>query len=285
MNHRHHTILKMSLLLFVILLSFFLIFLGLRNPARADFIPQPNPPGFDAPDDPNYHCPQGYFFEGNWEKENGPGRCTLMTCQNNHWLPQCTSSENSQNSQQVPSTAGTQSCSYTVPDPPSLVPQGPPLTCPNTLTCWASVLTMMLSYRDHQSYTIDTVMKTIGQVYASMYNSNNGLDVAELIQIANKLGLTGLTASGTLTQDDIKDMLQTYGPIIIITAKNPRDLSTLHAQIIIGINEDCNSVDQSATELITLDPLDPNEGNPVTQDITALQTELGNGGIIMHLTR
>ena len=105
---------------------------------------------------------------------------------------------------QVPSTAGT-SASYTVPDPPSLVPQV------STLTCWASALTMMLSYRDHFSYSVDSVLKMLGQVYVDKYNNNQGLALDEFIQISNRLGLTGFSES--LDPDEIRNMLQSYGPL------------------------------------------------------------------------
>ncbi|HJT46960.1 MAG TPA: hypothetical protein VJ729_02170 [Nitrososphaeraceae archaeon] len=58
---------------------------------------EPNPPGFDAPDpeiDPDFHCPPGYFFEGNHEYQNGPARCTLMTCENHSDLPGCSENGN-----------------------------------------------------------------------------------------------------------------------------------------------------------------------------------------------
>jgi GH24 family phage-related lysozyme (muramidase) len=92
MNHNGKTALKMPLLPFVMVLFFSPIILGLTKPVWADFIPEQNPPGFDAPDPeqvPNFNCPQGYFFEGNHEYQNGPGRCTLMTCQNHSDLPGC----------------------------------------------------------------------------------------------------------------------------------------------------------------------------------------------------
>jgi hypothetical protein len=59
--------------------------------------------GFDAPDpeqNPNFNCPKGYFFEGNHERQNGPARCTLMTCQNHSDL--CT--DDNANTQQIPNT-------------------------------------------------------------------------------------------------------------------------------------------------------------------------------------
>jgi len=102
---------------------------------------EPNPPGFDAPDpevDPNFHCPPGYFFEGNHERQNGPARCTMMTCENHSDLPGCTDDGNT-NSQQIPIPGGTQSCSFRVPDAPSLVPQGQ--FC-SSKTCWASAIAM-----------------------------------------------------------------------------------------------------------------------------------------------
>ena len=58
---------------------------------------EPNPPGFDAPDDPNFNCPPGFFFEGNHERQNGPSRCTMMTCQNHSDLPGCNDDTHTRN--------------------------------------------------------------------------------------------------------------------------------------------------------------------------------------------
>jgi hypothetical protein len=142
------------------------------------------------------------FFEGNHERQNGPARCKLMTCENHSSLPGCTEDGNT-NSRQVPAPGGTQSCSFTLSDAPSLVPQGQ--FCSSN-TCWASTLTMMLSYRDHQGYSTDTVLKMLGPVYVDKYKNNQGLTQDEFIQITTRLGLTG--QSGFLDLDEIRDMLQ-----------------------------------------------------------------------------
>ncbi len=65
---------------------------------------EPNPPGFDAPDpevDPNFNCPDGYFYEGNHEIQNGPDRCTLFTCENRSDLPGCTENDNTYTNNQI----------------------------------------------------------------------------------------------------------------------------------------------------------------------------------------
>lgn len=283
MNHNYNTTLIMSVLVCIILLSSIPILLELRSPAKADFIPEPNPPGFDAPDPekyPNYNCPPGYFFEGNHEYINGPGRCTLMTCQNHSYL--CTDSNTG--TQQVPSTVGT-SCSYTVPDPPSLVPQDQ--ICYD-LTCWASTLTMMLSYRDHQSYSVDAVLKALGQVYVDKYNNNkqgnDGLSFDEFIQISSRLGLTGF--SGASDPDQIRSMLQSYGPLMVVAPEDPNNPGALHARLIIGISADCNDPTNDNTELIMLDPSNLNNGNPISELFDTFNQKSyasSNGGVWMHL--
>jgi hypothetical protein len=235
-----------------------------------------------APDpevDPNFHCPPGYFFEGNHERQNGPARCTLMTCENHSSLPGCTEDGNT-NSRQVPAPGGTQSCSFTVSDAPSLVPQGQ--FCSSN-TCWASALTMMLSYRDHQSYSTDTVLKMLGPVYVDKYKNNQGLTQDEFIQITTRIGLTG--QSGFLDLDEIKDMLQKYGPIMIVDAENSNNPSILHARVIIGVREDCTDSNLNDAELTILDPLNPNSGNPIGEnfDITLSKFESSPWHIIIHL--
>jgi hypothetical protein len=273
MDHKAHTTLIMPVFLFIVILSFsFLVFTSsgvIRKASAYTF----SGPGFDCPtEDGSCNCPQGYFMEGNPDR-NGWPHCTLSTCQNHSDL--CTGTVTGP---QVPSTAGT-SCSYTVPDPPSLVPQV------STLTCWASALTMMLSYRDHFSYSVDSVLKMLGQVYVDKYNNNQGLALDEFIQISNRLGLTGFSES--LDPDEIRNMLQSYGPLMIVAADNPKNPSSLHARLIIGINADCNDPTNDNPELIMLDHSNSNNGNPVSQLFDIFNEKFyapsNGGGIVMHI--
>jgi peptidase M23-like protein len=90
---------------------------------------EPNPPGFDAPDpeqNPNFNCPHGYFFEGNHENPNGPGRCTLMTCQNHSDL--CTDDRASGANTQEQCNPRMQSCMPENCDPN--IQSCQPIVCP-----------------------------------------------------------------------------------------------------------------------------------------------------------
>ena len=82
MDHKAHTTLIMPLFLFIVILSFsFLVFTSsgvIRKASAYTF----SGPGFDCPtEDGSCNCPQGYFMEGNPDR-NGWPHCTLSTCQN-----------------------------------------------------------------------------------------------------------------------------------------------------------------------------------------------------------
>jgi len=46
---------------------------------------------------------------------------------------------------------------------------------PSSDTCWATVATIMMSWRDKVSYTIVAVMKKAGPAYENKFASNDGL--------------------------------------------------------------------------------------------------------------
>jgi hypothetical protein len=139
-------------------------------------------------------------------------------------------------------------------------------------SCWVSALAMMLSYRDRQSYSINTVLDMLGQTYVDKYKSNQGLTRDEFIQITTRLGLAG--QSGFLEYDEIRDMLQKYGHIMIVDAENPNNPSSLHARLIMGVREDCTDSNPNDAELIILDPLDKNNGKPIAENFDVTSSKL-----------
>ena len=169
------------------------------------------------------NCPEGQVL---WGHGTNAGKCVRYYCgengdhdPNGNCIP-CSEGKYLENggsceagnqgiSNQLPATSGTTSCSYIVPDPPSLVPQGQ--FC-YSLTCWAAALTMMLSYRDHHIYTVDAVTKMFGQNYVDKANNNQGLSFYEFVRLGNSLGLIG-QSSQFLDPDSLKDMLQKYGQL------------------------------------------------------------------------
>ena len=135
---------------------------------------------------------------------------------------------------------------------------------------------MMLSYKYHTSYSIEAVLDMLGQTYVEKYRDNQGLPVDELIQISNRLGLT-VKSIQSLDANEISDLLQRQGPVMIIDAEDPNSPLSLHARIIIGISGDCN--DNSNADLIILDPLEPNNGIAIYEPLDLTNDKLGQNGV------
>jgi hypothetical protein len=141
-----------------------------------------------------------------------------------------------------------------------------------------AAITMMLSYRDHFSYTTDAVLAMIKSQYRNEFEKNQALTQDEFVTLVTDLGFTGQTAF--IDPDSIKNMLERDGPVLVITSSG----KMLHARVIIGIVQDCNDKDPNKSKLLILDPLDPNNGNPISETFGLFNDEFvaGNGHVI-HL--
>ena len=68
--------------------------------------------------------------------------------------------------------------SYTVPGDISVVAQ------PTGMSCWAAVTTMLMSWKDKVSYTIESCMDAIGPDYRKIYDDDKGLDPGKVQDFA-----------------------------------------------------------------------------------------------------
>ncbi|MEL7000464.1 MAG: papain-like cysteine protease family protein, partial [Pseudomonadota bacterium] len=55
----------------------------------------------------------------------------------------------------------------------------PAISQPSSLSCWATVGTMMLSWKEQMSMTIGAAMERVGQPYANYFTNNRVLPWAE----------------------------------------------------------------------------------------------------------
>lgn len=140
---------------------------------------------------------------------------------------------------------------YTVP---GLVPA---LAQPSDNTCWATSATMMVSWHDNASYTIEQVMDMAGQVYRDKFTSDQGLASSEKADFLAALGLQGEPPMD-YTVDGLLSLLQSYGPLWATTDEDPSEDFAIHARIITGMSGD-GSVD--GTFLQINDPADGQQHN------------------------
>jgi hypothetical protein len=134
----------------------------------------------------------------------------------------------------------------------------PVIAQPNSMACWATVTTMMMSWKQKQSFTIETAMDSLGSDFRKLFDENTGLAPERLQELATAAGMI-IEYQKCETPDSILQLLQSYGPIRIgddenVSAKtndDPTSNMVRHARIIKGIYGDG---DASNTYLKIIDP-------------------------------
>lgn len=131
-----------------------------------------------------------------------------------------------------------------------------PLKQDNPNSCWATVATMMLRWKDSANYSIEDVLNKAGTKYLNYYNQKEVLPVNEKDDFISSLGMSG-EPLGTYTAENYRDLLLAYGPLWVTTDADESKGFSSHAKIITGLSEDLESI-----ELI-----DPAQGKKVIQSV------------------
>jgi hypothetical protein len=134
--------------------------------------------------------------------------------------------------------------SYFVPDADII----PVIAQPKNMACWATVATMLFSWKDKVCYSIETAMDSIGQEFRQIYEDNTGLFPDKIESFANASGVT-IEWPVCGTPESILGLLKDYGPIIIIDDEDPSTAFCIHARMITGIFGDGTS-EQSFVRII-----------------------------------
>jgi hypothetical protein len=113
------------------------------------------------------------------------------------------------------------------------------LAQPSTMACWATVYTMMKSWNDQLSYSIESAVENVAHKYGDYYRNNTGLPSSEFGPFLMAAGMThepmeNLTIDGWLGQ------LQSNGLIWVGTLAGVSPGTGLHSRIIEGISGDGN---------------------------------------------
>ncbi len=121
--------------------------------------------------------------------------------------------------------------SYTVP---GLVA---PLRQPSGMVCWATVTTMMISWRRQQSLSIETAIGDIGQTWLQKFRNNQGLAADEKIPFLQAAGFQ-FEYPQSLSIVGWEQILRQYGPIWVTTDEDPSVGFAIHARIMSAIRGD-----------------------------------------------
>src|SRR5262245_45198225 len=141
-----------------------------------------------------------------------------------------------------------------------------PLAQPSGMTCWATVTTMMMMWRDQMSITIPTALGRAGAAYVTKFNNNQGLTAAEKAAFLAAAGLT-YEYPQSLTAGGWEALLRRYGPLWVTTDENPGAGFSIHARIMTGIHGDGTDAGTS------LDIVDPNGGRTYKENLGAFRTK------------
>ena len=115
----------------------------------------------------------------------------------------------------------------------------PVIAQPKSMACWATVTTMMLSWKKTQSFTIETAMDSLGSDFRKIFDDNSGLAPDRIQDLATASGMT-IEYQKCETPDSILQYLQSYGPVGIVDNEVPSDATPvfIHMRIIRGIYGD-----------------------------------------------
>lgn len=105
------------------------------------------------------------------------------------------------------------------------------------MTCWATVTTMMMEWRDNQSMSIDTAIGRVGSTWLAKFTANRGLGSSEKGMF---LAAAGLMAEPPMCYsiEGWLQLLRTYGPLWVTTDEDPSADFAIHARIIVAIEGD-----------------------------------------------
>jgi hypothetical protein len=129
----------------------------------------------------------------------------------------------------------------------------PELAQPDTMACWATVYTMLYSWRRDSSTTMETAVGDVGTRWLSKLKANQGLSVEEKVDFIADAGLVAEPPMNPSIQG-WADMITNYGPLWVTTDEGPGKGWAIHARIIVGMTGN------GTAEGTTLDIIDPNGG-------------------------
>jgi hypothetical protein len=142
---------------------------------------------------------------------------------------------------------------------PGTVPQ---VRQPKSMDCWATVTTMLVSWKQQSSTSIENVISAIGPVYRDMFDRNTGLPTSETAAFFVAAGLQSEPAMN-YTLEGWEGLLRRYGPLWVTTDERSGPSFSLHARVMVGIEGD------GTPEATTIHFIDPADGQAYSERFPA----------------
>lgn len=142
----------------------------------------------------------------------------------------------------------------------------PPLQQPTPTVCWATVATMMMSWHDQMSYTIDGAMSRAGTQYQTMVANDQGLLGRDKPAFLTAVGLRS-EYPADYTVEGFASLIAAYGPLWITTDESPNQNFAIHARIVTGMSGD-GTMDGTMLQIV-----DPADGTVHTESYNTFMTK------------
>jgi uncharacterized protein YycO len=132
---------------------------------------------------------------------------------------------------------------FSVPVNYQLPNEVPAIRQPSSMTCWATVTTMMMSWLDGKRRNatvvlpIEEALARVGQSYVNKFKANKGLATEEKAPFLAAAGFVALNPQ-SFPVSEWEAMLRTYGPLWVTTDEDASPGFAIHARIMTGISGD-----------------------------------------------
>lgn len=129
----------------------------------------------------------------------------------------------------------------------------PVIAQPNDNACWATVLTMMVNWKEKPStpYTIEEVLTRAGAKYLAIFKAEKGIDRVDKGNCIANLGMVADEGNfQSHNYDYFAKLIDDYGPIWVTVDVSDVELAK-HAKIVYGVRGDGTP---SGTKILIIDP-------------------------------
>jgi Papain-like cysteine protease AvrRpt2 len=128
----------------------------------------------------------------------------------------------------------------------------PTLKQPTSLTCWATVATMLYSWKHNRSDSIPSTLGAIGKTYLEMFRKNQALSPSDKPGFLLSMGLKA-EAPQNYTAGGWAALIRQHGPLWITTNEGTQSNFSIHARVMSAIFGDGSP---SGTTIVVYDPAD-----------------------------
>ena len=108
---------------------------------------------------------------------------------------------------------------------------------PSNETCWATVATILFSWKNNSNPEIADVMTAAGQKFLDLFNADDGLKGSDKPEFLQALGLVAEPPMSFSVQG-FERLLRANGPLWITTDEDPSEDFSVHARVLIGLRGD-----------------------------------------------